>query len=757
MKRRTVLWMGLGTIGALAVGVGLMPVRQRLTGGADALDRASGFAPNAWVSINPDKSITLFMPRAEMGQGTHTGLAMLLAEELACSLADVRIEPAPIARVYSNIAAVAGSAATQPAQPNFVERATQHFMAKFAREFGFMVTGGSSSIADLFVVLREAGAMARETLRSAAARHWNVPIEECVARAAQIVHTSGKVIDYGDIVALGPELLEPVHEYTLKKPEAWTLIGTPAKRLESRDKVTGRALFAADIHEPGMLYAEFSMSPFFDGEVEVYDEDAARAVPGVVEVLKIAAGGGAPAAVAVLAEQRWRAQRAVGALNAQWVAGAAGPFEQQDLDDKLLAGLRDDAPVATYHDVGEVDAVIKNSGTVLRADYEVPFLAHAAMEPLCCAVKFDKDRATVWAGVQIPDVARKAAALALGLEPEQVTLNAMLMGGAFGRRLDADFVSLAAAVARAVPGRLVQALWRREDDMRHDFYRPAVRARYTGVLELGPGLLVALNAHSASPSVIAQAVPRQLGLPGNPSKADVEGAVDQGYEIANHRVQHAHVELPVPLGFWRSVGHSQHAFFQESFIDETAATARIDPLEFRLRHLRGQPRHRAVLELAASKSDWKQPPGVARDGKPVARGIALHESFGSLVAAVAEVSQGEAGEPRVHRVVVAIDCGTAINPNLIRQQVESSVIFGLSAALYGRIAIKEGQVVQGNFDSYPVLRLGETPVIDTWIVPSTLPPGGVGEPALPPVAPAVASALAVLTGERHRRLPLVGA
>ncbi|MBM4234027.1 MAG: xanthine dehydrogenase family protein molybdopterin-binding subunit [Gammaproteobacteria bacterium] len=757
MKRRTVLWMGLGTVGALAVGVAVMPMRQRLIGDAEALGRAAGFAPNAWVSINPDNTITLFMPRAEMGQGTHTGLAMLLAEELGCVLSAIRIEPAPIARVYNNIAAVAGSAATQPLQPTVVDRATQHFMSKFAREFGFMLTGGSSSIADLFVVLREAGAMARETLRAAAARHWSVPVKECVARAAQIVHESGKFIDYGDIVALGPDLLEPVHEYTLKKPAEWTLIGTAAKRLESRDKVTGRALFAADIHEPGMLYAEFSLSPFFDGEIEVYDEAAARAVPGVVEVLQIAAGGGAPAAVAVVAEQRWRAQRAVSALNAQWVAGAAGPFNQQELDAKLLAGLRDDAEVATYQDAGDLDAVIENSGAVVRADYEVPFLAHAAMEPLCCAVKFDDDRATVWAGVQIPNLARKAAALALGLEPEQVTLNPLLVGGAFGRRLDADFVRLAAAVARAVPGRLVQALWRREDDMRHDFYRPAVRARYAGVLELGRGLLIALKAHSASPSVIAQAVPRQLGLPGTPSKADVEGAVDQGYEIPNHRVQHTHIELPVPLGFWRSVGHSQHAFFQESFIDESAAIARIDPLEFRLRHLQSQPRPRAVLELVARQSNWKQAPVNAGDGKPVARGIALHESFGSVVAAVAEVSQGEGGKPRVHRIVVAIDCGVAINPNLIRQQVESSVIFGLSAALYGQISIKDGRVVQGNFDSYPVLRLDETPVIDISIMPSALPPGGVGEPALPPVAPAVASALAALTGRRHRRLPLIGA
>ena len=757
MKRRTVLWMGLSALGALAVGVGVMPARQRLTGGADTLDRETGFAPNAWVSINRDKSITLFMPRAEMGQGTHTGLAMLLAEELACPLSDIRIEPAPIASVYNNIAVVAGSPATQPAQPDTVERLTQHFSAKFGREFGYMVTGGSSSIADLFVVLREAGAMARETLRAAAARHWNVPVDECITRAAQIVHTSGEVLDYGAIVALGPDLLEPVHDYTLKKPSEWKLIGTPARRLEARDKVTGRALFAADIHEPGMLYAEFSMSPFFDGEVEVYDEAAARAVPGVVEVLKIAAGGGAPAAVAVLAAQRWRAQRAVSALDAQWVAGPAGPINQAELDAKLQQGLLDNAPSETYLDLGGVDAVIGNSGTVVRADYEVPFLAHAAMEPLCCAVKYENDRATVWAGVQIPDVARKAAALALGLEPEQVTLNAMLMGGAFGRRLDADFVSLAAAVARAVPGRLVQALWRREDDMRHDFYRPAVHARYAGVIELGAGVVSAFKAHSASPSVTAQALPRQLGLPGSPGKADVEGAVDQAYEFLNHRVQHTHVELPVPLGFWRSVGHSQHAFFQESFIDEIAVIASVDPLEFRLRNLQNKPRHRAVLELVASKSDWKQPPTSAPDGKPVGRGIALHESFGSIVAVVAEVSQGEAGEPRVHRVVVGIDCGTAINPSLIAQQVESSVIYGLSATLYGRIAIKDGRVEQGNFDSYPVLRLAETPVIDTWIVRSTLPPGGVGEPALPPVAPAVASALAVLTGRRHRRLPLIGA
>lgn len=759
MKRRTVLWLGLGAVGALAVGWASLPPRQRLTGGADRLDDPNGFTPNAWVRIGKDNSITLFMPRAEMGQGTHTGLAMLLAEELVCPLDEVQIAPAPIASVYNNLAVAEAGLPFHPDDQSFIQSTTEHFSLKLAREFGFMVTGGSTSIPDLWQVLREAGALARESLRNAAAQHWNVPLIECTARAGQIQHTSGAVLSYGEVVTRAAAYLGDVGEVELKRPETWTVIGSNARRLEARDKVTGRAKFAADVHDPDMVFAELAFSPFRDGELLSFDDKALRALPGIVDVLQLPSIGGAAPAIAVLATQRWQAERALKLLEAEWVSGVAGPFDQAALDDVLAQALREDAVVEIHREIGNPDLVIANSTTVIRADYEVPFLAHAAMEPLCCAVKLDGDTATVWAGTQIPDAARKAAATQLGLDPPQVTLVPMLLGGGFGRRLEADFVGIGAALARAVPGRLVQTLWRREDDTRNDFYRPAARGRFAAVLELGIGAIAAYDQHSVSQSVMAQALPRQLGLPASgPDKSNVEGAFDTVYEFEHHRVGHTTVDLPVPIGFWRSVGHSQQAFFNESFIDELAKLGRIDPVEFRLRHLRKQPRHRAVLELVAQKSEWTTLPGATDDGQPIGRGVAMHQSFGSIVALVVEVSQSpEGGGVRVHRVTVAIDCGIAVNPNLIVQQMESSVVFGLSAALYGQITYREGRVEQGNFDAYPVLRFAECPRIDTWIVNSRERPGGVGEPGVPPVAPAVASALASLTGRRYRRLPLLGA
>jgi len=759
MRRRTVLWLGLGALGALAVGWASLPPRDRLTGGADRLpDGTGGFTPNAWVRIGRDDSITLFMPRAEMGQGIHTGLAMLLAEELGCPLERVRIEPAPIASVYNNLAIAAGGLPFRGDEPGRERGVGEHFSLKLARELGVMVTGGSTSLSDLWVVLRQAGALTREALRQAAASHWKLPLAACVAREATIVASDGRTMTYGEVVSRAAEHLVVIEDAPLKDPAAWTLIGSPARRLEARDKVTGHARFAADVQEPDMLFAALMFAPFSDGQLGVLEDGAARAMPGVVEILQVASLGGAPPAVAVLARQRWQAQRALEALEVQWVPGEGGAIEQDQLEQAFDAAFRAGAEAKVYHERGNAALVLANAGTVLRAEYEVPFLAHAAMEPLCCAAKLDGDQATVWAGTQVPDAARKLAAEALGLSDERVTLIALPLGGGFGRRSESDFVGVAAALARAVPGRLVQALWRREDDMRHDFYRPMARCRSAAVIELGIGVVGALEQRSVSQSVLAQVLPRQFGLPGmGTDTTNVEGAADSPYDFEHFRVEHTTLDLPVPIGFWRSVGHSQQAFFVESFMDELAQVARVDPIDFRLRHLEKHPRHIAVLRLLAEKSEWAIRPGAAADGRPMARGVALHQSFGSIVGLVAEVSQSSEGLPRVHRVTVAIDCGIAVNPNLIAQQLESSVVYGLSAALYGRITYREGRVEQGNFDTYPVLRFAECPRIDTWIVASNEPPAGVGEPGVPPVAPAVANALAALTGKRYRRLPLISA
>ena len=758
MKRRTVLWLGLGSLGALAVGWSVLPPRQRMTGGADLFDDAESFTPNAWVRIGRDDSITLFMPRAEMGQGTHTGLAMLLAEELGCALDSIQIAAAPIASVYNNVKVAGGSPALSESEPSVSKRLATHFTAKLVREIGFMVTGGSSSIPDLWIVLREAGALARESLRASAARHWKIPVSECSVKDGRVVRPNGDAMSFGSIVSLGSDAIDTVSEVSLKSPREWTVIGTPAKRVEAADKVTGLAKFAADIQEPGMLFAELELCPVVGGTLIGFDEAAVRSMPGVVEVVAIAPVAGAPAAIGVVADQRWRARRAVESLNAKWSPGADGAFDQSLIDQTLAEGLKADSARDVYREGGDAEGVIKSASSTLRAEYDVPYLAHAAMEPLCCAVKYETTRATVWAGVQIQNVSRDVAAKVFDLDPEQVTLVPMLLGGAFGRRLDSDFVALAATLGRAVPGRLVQLQWRREQDMRHDFYRPAVRAELAAALDPTTGKVTAYHCHTAGQSIAAQAMPRQLGMPAPGSDASsVEGTADQVYVFDHYKVTHTNVDLPVGVGFWRSVGHSQQGFFNESFIDELATLAKRDPVEFRLSHLTGRPRHAAVLKLVAEKADWGRSVGTTPDGRPVARGVALHESFGSIVGLVVDVSEGEGGVPRVHRAVAAIDCGVAVNPNLVAQQLESSIIFGLSAALYGRITFKIGAVEQGNFDAYPIVRFAESPVIETWIVPSEAPPGGVGEPGVPPVAPAVANALAVLTGRRVRRLPLVGA
>jgi isoquinoline 1-oxidoreductase subunit beta len=760
MKRRTFLWATVGTVGAmagLAVGWAAWPVRSRLHRSGGESSTAQLFEPNAWVRIGADDSITLYMPRAEMGQGTHTGLMMLLAEELDCDPAAVRLAPAPIDSVYNNLAAVVDGLPFHPGQQGLLRNATEHVVTRVVREFGVMMTGGSSSIRDLWQPLREAGAMARASLVQAAAKQWAVPVVECSVERGLIRHSSGRQSRFGEIVTAAGAELPIADEYVLKKREQFTLIGQPLPRIDSREKVSGRAVFAADVHEPDMLYAEVQFAPQRDGELQSWDDTAALGMPGVVEVAQLPPLGGAAACIAVIANQRWRARRALEQQFPQWVAGPAGRFDQALIQSTLSNALETGAEAHVYRDTGSAESTLRRAAAVVRADYEVPYLAHAAMEPLCCAVKFTGTAATVWAGVQVNDLARKTAAQALGLAAEQVTLVPTYLGGAFGRRLDNDFVAIAAALAAKVPGRLLQVQWRREDDMRQDFYRPAAAARLRASLD-AQGRIEAWQQISAGQSIVAQVMPRGFGLKAvGPDKTTVEGAFDQPYDIPNLQVAHQAVELPVPVGFWRSVGHSYTAFFNECFIDELATVAQADPLAFRIAHLQQQPRHLKVLQFAAEKADWGGRAIEAADGARVARGLALHASFGSIVALVAEVSLSPEGRPRVHRIVTAIDCGQVVNPALVTQQMESAVIYGLSAALYGQITFKEGAVEQANFDTYPALRLADTPRIETWIMPNGEPPGGVGEPGVPPVAPAIANALAALTGRRNRRLPLIGA
>jgi isoquinoline 1-oxidoreductase beta subunit len=474
----------------------------------------------------------------------------------------------------------------------------------------------------------------------------------------------------------------------------------------------------------------------------------------VRQVLAVAGHQGGTAGVAVIADTPWHALKAIGQVAVQWdeAVAAAAVSSAEALD--RLAQLLDQDEGFGYYRRGDVDAALKSAAKTLSAEYRAPWLAHATLEPQNCTVQFKDGRATVWAPTQVPGLARRAAAQALGIAPDAVEVQVQFLGGGFGRRLDVDFIGQAAAIARDAGGVPVQTFWTRAEDTRHDFYRPAAVARFKAGFD-SQGRLTAWHDTSAGQAIVPQVLARIFGLPGiGPDKTTAEGAFDQPYEWPNARIAHQIVDLPVPVGFWRSVGHSHQAFFKESFVDEAAHAAGADAVAFRAALLRQHPRHLKVLQRAAELAGWGQPLPPAPDGAKMARGIALHQSFGTVVAQVAEVSLGADRGIRVHRVVCVIDCGTPVNPDLIRQQSESGIVFGLTAALYGEVTIERGRVQQSNFHDQPLLRMAECPRIETDIIASAEPPEGMGEPATPPIAPAVANALFALTGQRLRTLPL---
>jgi isoquinoline 1-oxidoreductase beta subunit len=756
VKRRHFVLGTLGAAGALVVGWGLLPPRQRLHGGK--LPVVTGGAPalNAWVSIAPVTGIaTVHVPRCEMGQGTHTGLAMLLADTLDVAWESVRVQASPIDPVYNNLFAIRDALPFRADDQGPLRRSVEWIALKAAREGGMMITGGSTGIRDLWEPLREAGAMARATLVDAAARSWGVPAGECATTAGRVTHPRAGELGYGAIVAAASGELPPARDYVVPPVAAagvGGLLGRPLPRLDSPAKIDGSARFGADIREPDMLFAAVALCPQREGRLLRHDEAAARALRGVQGVLRLPAAAGAPEGIAVVARDTWTARRALAALNPAWDPGPVRGADDAEIARRLGAALQGET--RRHRDEGDVDAALAAAARVLRADYAVPYLAHAAMEPLAATARVEGRRATIWAGVQAPDLARKAAAKALEIDADDVDFVQLPLGGSFGRRIDPDIVVQAALVARQLPGRTIQVAWSREDDLRHDFYRPACVARLAAGLD-AQGRLVALHSVSASQSVSQEFAFRFSGFRSRfPDRTTVEGIGDQAYPIPHLRVEHATVQLPLPVGYWRSVGHSHQAFFGESFIDELAAAAGADPLAYRESLLAGRARELGVLRRAAREAGWGTPAGVAPDGAPIGRGIALHASFGSFVATVIEASLTPGGAPRAHRVTTAIDCGRVVNPSLVRQQLEGSVVFGLTAALYGRISVADGAVVEGNFDGYPLLRLAECPRIDVLVVPSEAPPGGVGEPGVPPVAPALANALFALDGVRRRRLPL---
>jgi isoquinoline 1-oxidoreductase beta subunit len=757
LKRRHFVLGGVGAAGALVIGWLAAPERRRLMPSTPPAAAPGETALNGWVKVSADNTVTVVMSQAEMGQGAHTGLAMLLADEMDADWTRVRLEQSTLDAIYNNQAALIGALPFQPDDQGLVKRATGHVVGKLLREIpGLLGTGGSSSITDQWLPMREAGASARAMLIAAAAAQWSVPVHECRAETGRVLHPSGRSAAFGELAAGAAQLSLP-KGVTLKDHAQFKLIGRPVRRIDNAAKLNGSAVFGIDVLPPGLLYASVIMCPTLGGKVAKFDPAAAQASPGVRKVIALdpVAGstlvpGQTSGGVAVIADTPFHAMRALPKVAIEWDHGAAAGLSSRSLLDELRHTL-DTGEGKVHFARGDVAAAMSSAAKVIDAEYRVPLLAHATMEPMNCTVQFKNGAATVWAPTQAAGFANSAVAKALGIKAAQVDVKVTYLGGGFGRRYFTDFIVQAALLARETDGAPVQLLWSREQDMTHDYYRPAYLCRCKAGLD-PQGKLVAWTSTSAGSSM------------GAPSFLDsaTDGASNTAYVFPNARIAHQPVESAVTGGIWRSVAHSQNAFFTESFIDECAAAAGKDPVAFRAELLNSNPRHLRVLRRAAELARWGQPQGAAADGAATdgakrAQGIAIHRSFGSVVAQVAEVSLTQDKLIRVHRVYCVIDCGVAVNPNLIRQQMEGAIVYGLSAALQGEITIDKGQVQQSNFHDYAPLRIDECPAIEVEIIASDEPPGGVGEPGTPPIAPAVANAVYALTGQRLRSLPLKAA
>jgi isoquinoline 1-oxidoreductase beta subunit len=682
---------------------------------------------DAWIRIDKDGRVTLIAAKSEMGQGVLTSLPMILADELDVEWSQVRVEQAPT-------------------NPTIYDHGT----------------GGSGSVRTSWTPLRQAAAAARQMLVEAAAEVWHVGPETCTTEKGHVVHgPRQKRLPYGSLVEDAAK--RPVPDFakvTVKAAGDFRVIGTDVPRTEIPSKVDGSARFGIDARVPGMLYAVIARCPSFGGKAKSFDAAKAKAVPGVrhvVEVPAVAEGAHSAGGVAVVAESTWAAIQGRQALQIEWDRGTNATESSAALRERFEATLQ--KPGKAVRSEGDADAALAKAMRRVEAVYELPFQAHATMEPMNCTVDVRPDRAEAWAPTQAPQWARDVIAQVAGVDPDKVVVHTLLMGGGFGRRYQADFAVEAAQVSKAV-GAPVQLLWTREDDMHHDFYRPAALHRLTAALD-GEGALHAWHHRFTSTSI--QAFWNNPAHPQPPEESEIGGAADLAYDVPHLRVEYAPTATGVPVAWWRSVESSLNAFSVESFLDEVAAAAKVDPLALRVKLL-GKPRAaqqkpsddapvdparlKAVLELAATKAGWGTPLPAGRG-----RGIACHYSFATYVAEVAEVSL-QNGAPRVHRVVAAVDCGRVVNPDGVRAQIESAIAYGLSAALKGAITIKDGAVEQDNFNAFPVLRIDEMPAVEVHLVPSQEAPTGIGEPALPPIAPAVANALFAATGRRIRRLPM---
>ena len=704
LSRRIFLKAGVAATGGLLLGVSL----PRLIGEAEAAGTET-FAPGAFIRIGSDGSVTLIIGQVEMGQGTYTALPMLIAEELEVELSHVRIEHAPPDdKLFGNPL------------------------------LGFQVTGNSNSVRAFWGPLRTAGATARTMLVNAAAKNWRVEPSSCRAEKGEVVHSAnGRRIGYGALAADAAKLPIPEH-VALKSPADFKLIGTPAKRLDTAQKVDGTAIYGIDVKLPGMKFATLAASPVFGGRVRSINDAKAKAVRGVQQIVRL------DDAVAVVANHMGAAKKGLAALDIQWDEGPNAKLATADVVRELqVASQR--AGVVARRD-GDVDKAMATAITKVEAVYQLPFLAHATMEPMNCTVDLRKDSCEVWVGTQVLTRAQAVAAETAGLPLEKVKIHNHLIGGGFGRRLEVDGIVRAVQIARHVDGP-VKVVWTREEDIQHDMYRPYFYDRIAAGLD-EHGNPVAWKHRITGSSVMARWAPTAFkdGLDFD----TIEGAAEPPYALPNILVDYVRQEPPgIPTAFWRSVGPSHNIFVVESFIDELAAAARQDPVAYRRNLLEKNPRARAVLELAAEKAGWGHslPNGSGR-------GVAVEFVFGCYMAQVAEVSVSKAGAVRVQRVVCAVDTGTVVNPDTVRAQAESAIVFGATAALHGEITLRNGRVEQTNFGNYQILRITDVPVVEVHIVKSTEPPGGMGEPGTAAVAPAITNAIFAATGKRLRRLPI---
>ncbi|VVO08134.1 xanthine dehydrogenase family protein molybdopterin-binding subunit [Pseudomonas fluorescens] len=682
--------------------------------------QASVFEPNAFLRIAEDNSVTVVAKHLEMGQGSYTGLATIVAEELDAAWSQVRVESAPAdASRYNNL--------------------------KWGPSQG---TGGSSAIANSWEQLRKAGASARAMLVAAAAQRWQVPAQEIVVADGVLRHpASGKEASFGQLASAAAE--QPVPEQvSLKEPHDFKLIGQPLHRKDSAAKINGTAVYTQDIHLPDMLTAIVAHPPRFGAVVASFDATQALAVNGVVEVVQI------PTGVAVLARDTWSAKRGRDALSVQWNESAAFSLGSKQIFDQFRKLA--ESPGAVARQEGNADTALAGAKQVLEAEYDFPYLAHAAMEPMNCVIRLTADGCEAWFGAQMQTYNQGLLATLFGLKPEQVRINTLYAGGSFGRRAskDGDYILETAHIVKAIGGRApVKLVWLREDDMQAGNYRPMFHHRLRAGLD-PQGKLVAWQHRLVGQSVVAGS-PFAGAIKNGIDPTSVEGAVNLPYVIPNMLVDlHTVSDIAVPVQWWRAVGSTHTAFSTECFIDELAQAAGHDPVAWRLSMLQAQPRHAAVLKLAAKKAGWNTPLPKGKEGERRGRGVAVHEAFGSYVAQVAEVTVQTDGRYRVDRVVCAVDCGIAVNPDVIRAQVEGSVGFALSAAMSEAITFTGGKVDQSNFHNYPPLRIADMPRVEVHIMPSTTAPTGIGEPPVPPLAPAVVNALAAATHTRIRRLPI---